>query len=162
MDTSLTHATITRRTRAAIALVLLSLALVGGPWSSAAAAQDASAEPTSSPTPAEAACASVSDLRVIVGFIDESLEDEAGLVPLAIGVLAGVSEARRLVDLVGEVYRPLTEELLFSLQGLRDTLGALEDLQTGGARLAAVAGSVEEIGLALDALTVQLRTGCPE
>lgn len=162
MDTRATRTFDTVRARAAVALVILSLALVAGSWTSPALAQDATAEPGPTLTPAEAACESASDLRIIVGFIDESLEDEAGLVPLAIGVLAGVSEARDLVGLVGETYRPLAEELLLSLQGLRDTLGALDDLETGGARLAAVAGSVEEIGLALDALTVQLRTGCPE
>ena len=139
-------------------LALLSLPLLATP----AAAQEESPAPTALPTAAEAACDSASDLRLILGFVDQSLEDERGLIPAGIGVIAALSEARTLATQVGETYRPLAQDLVVSLQDLRDTLGDLEDLETAGAKLASIGESVVEIGDAMDALSVQLRTRCPE
>jgi len=126
------------------------------------AAQDASPDPSASPTAAEAACQSASDLEVILGFVIDSVEAESGLVPVGIGVIAALSEARTLVQLVGEAYRPLVQDLIVSLQDLRATIGDLDDLDTAGAKLAVVGETVVDIGNAMDAVSMQLRTGCPE
>ena len=126
------------------------------------AAQDDSPDPSASPAAAEAACQSASDLEIILGFVRDSVEAESGLVPVGIGVIAALSEARTLVGLVGETYRPLVQDLTVSLQDLRATIGDLDDLDTAGAKLAAVGETVVDIGNAMDAVSMQLRTGCPE
>ena len=122
------------------------------------AAQDESAAPTA----AEAACASASDLQLIIEFVVDAVEDEAGLLPVGIGVIAGVNEAQDLLALVGETYRPLVEDLVVSLQDLRDTIGDLDELDTAGAKLAVIGESVTGIGLAMDSLGIQLRAGCSD
>ena len=98
----------------------------------------------------------------VISFIGDSIESESGLVPLGIGVVAAVGETRTLASLVGETYRPLVEDLLISLENLRETMGALEDLDTAGAKLASTGEAVADIGNAMDALTVQLRTRCSD
>ena len=143
---------------AMLVLALAALPLLVAP----VAAQDETAEPTASLTPAEAACASADDLQVIVDFLRGSVESEAGLLPVGIGVIAGLSEARILVDLVAEVYRPLVQDLVVSLQDLRDTLGDLDELDTAGSKVSAVGEAVVDIGNSMDELGMQLRTGCPE
>jgi len=139
-------------------LALAALPLLVAPVS----AQDETAEPMASLTPAQAACASADDLQIIVNFLGESVETEAGLLPVGIGVIAGLSEARSLVGLVAEVYRPLVEDLIVSLQDLRDTIGALDELDTAGTQLAVVGEAIVGIGTAMDELGTQLRTSCPE
>lgn len=149
------------RTRVVVAMIVLALAalpLLVAP----VAAQDESPAPTASLTPIEAACASADDLRVILDFTEESLESDSGLIPVGIGVIAGLSEARTLVGLAGEVYRPLVEDLVVSLQDLRDTIGALDELDTAGTQVAAVGEAIVGIGTAMDELGMQLRASCPE
>jgi hypothetical protein len=148
----------TRVVMAVLQLALMALPLLAAPVS----AQEGSATPSASLTPAEAACASADDLRVILDFTRESVESDRGLVPVGIGVIAGLSEARNLADLVGDVYRPLVEDLIVSLQDLRDIIGDLDEIDTVGSKVAAVGEALVDIGDALDELGVQLRTGCPE
>ena len=150
-----------KRTRVVVSMLVLALAalpLLVTP----VAAQDETAEPMASLTPAEAACASADDLQVIVDFLRESVETEAGLLPVGIGVIAGLSEARNLAGLAGEVYRPLVEDLIVSLQDLRDTIGDLGEIDTAGSKVAAVGEALVDIGNAMDELGAQVRTGCPE
>ena len=139
-------------------VALLSVSAVAVP----VAAQDASSDPSASPTAAEAACQSASDLEIILGFVRDSVEAESGLIPVGIGVIAALSEARTLVELVGETYRPLVQDLIVSLQDLRATVGDLDALDTAGAKLAVVGETIVDIGTAMDAVSLQLRTGCPE
>ena len=141
-----------------LVVALLSVSAVAVP----VAAQDASPEPSASPTSAEAACQSASDLEIILGFVRDSVEAESGLIPVGIGAVAALSEARTLVELVGETYRPLVEDLIVSLQDLRATIGDLDTLDTAGAKLAVVGETIVDIGNAMDAVSMQLRTGCPE
>ena len=48
----------------------------------------------------------------ILEFIQDSVDQEAGLIPVGIGVIAGLSEANTLISLVGETYQPLVEDLI--------------------------------------------------
>ena len=155
------RSTATRPQRARVVVAMLLLALISLPaLAGPVAAQDESAAPAASPTAAEQACASADDLRLILEFTAESLESESGLVPVGIGVIAGLSEARTLAGLVAETYRPLVDDLIVSLQDLRDSLGDLDELDTAGSKLATVGESIVEIGNAMDSLAVQLQTGC--
>ncbi len=149
------------RTRIVVAMLLP--ALVALPLMAVSvSAQDESPAPTASLTPAEAACASADDLRVILDFTRESVESNRGLVPVGIGVIAGLSEARNLAGLVGDVYRPLVEDVIVSLQDLRDTIGDLDEIDTAGLKVAAVGEALVDIGDAMNELGAQVRTGCPE
>jgi hypothetical protein len=149
------------RTRIVVAMLLL--ALVALPlMAPSVSGQDESPAPTASLTPAQAACASADDLRVILDFTRESVESDRGLVPVGIGVIAGLSEARNLTGLVGDVYRPLVEDLIVSLQDLRDIIGDLNDIDTVGSKVAAVGEALVDIGDAMDELGAQVRAGCPE
>lgn len=153
----------TGRERTRIVVPMILLALVALPLMAASAsAQDESPAPTASMTPAEAACASADDLRVILDFTRESVESDRGLVPVGIGVIAGLSEARVLAGLAGEVYRPLVEDLIVSLQDLRDTIGSLDEIDTAGSLVAAVGEDLVVIGEAMDELGAQVSTDCPE
>lgn len=150
-----------QRSRVVVAMLLLALAalpLLVAP----VAAQEESAAPTASPTAEEAACASADDLRLILEFTQQNAESDSGLIPVGIGVIAGLSEARNLAGLAGEVYRPLVEDLIVSLQDMRDTIGDLSDVDTAGSKVAAVGEALVGIGTAMDELGAQVRTGCPE
>jgi hypothetical protein len=118
-----------------------------------------SPEPTLSP--AEAACRSADDLRLIIGFLRDTDRSEDGWVPVIVGVIAGLSEARQLAGFVGDTYRPLVDDLVVSLEGLRTTLDEVGGEATAGAQLAAVGEAITAIGNAMDALSVQLQTDCP-
>jgi hypothetical protein len=142
----------------ALALGLLLPATHVGAQESPSPAPEASAEP--SLTPSDAACESVDDLRLIIDFLRETDPSEDGWVPVLVGVVAGLSEARQLLGLVGETYRPLVEDLVVSLQDLRDTVDEISDEETLGARIATISESVADIGYAMDALGAQLRTRC--
>ena len=61
-----------------------------------------------------------------------------------------------------ETYRPLVNDLIVSMQDLRDTLGDLDELDSAGSKLAAIGEDVVVIGNTMDALTQQLRAECPE
>ncbi len=96
------------RVRVVVAMLLLALASIPS-LAAPVAAQEESPAPSASPTAAEAACASASDLRFIIDFIADSVESESGLIPVAVGAIAALSEARTLAGLAGETYRPLVE-----------------------------------------------------
>jgi hypothetical protein len=119
----------------------------------------ASLEPTLAP--AEAACQSASDLRLIIGFLRDTDPSVDGWAPVIVGVIAGLSEARQLAGFAGETYRPLVDDLIISFEGLRMTLDEVGGEATAGAQLAAVGEAITAIGNAMDALSVQLQTGCP-
>jgi hypothetical protein len=119
----------------------------------------ASLEPTLAP--AEAACQSAADLRLIIGFLRDTDPSVDGWVPVIVGVIAGLSEARQLAGFVGDTYRPLVDDLIISFEGLRTTLDEVGGEATAGAQLAAVGEAITAIGNAMDALSVQLQTGCP-
>jgi hypothetical protein len=120
----------------------------------------ASLEPTLAP--AEAACKSADDLRLIIDFLRDTDVSEDGWLPVFVGAIAGLSEARQLAGLVGDTYRPLVDDLVTSLQGLGTTLDGLRDQETSaGAQLAAVGEALTDIGNAMDALSIALQTPCP-
>jgi hypothetical protein len=123
---------------------------------------DASPSPEVSVSPDVAACESAADLQLIVGFLGGLDASEDGWLPVIVGVIGGLSEARTLAGLVGEIYGPLVDDVVGSLEGLRVTAEALADEETAGAKLAAVGESVTEVGNAMDALAVQLRTRCSD
>lgn len=155
--------TANRMERARLVVIALVLALAAVPMlGSPLVAQESSAQPSPSPTAAEAACSSADDLRLIVDFTLDSVESDSGLVPVLVGTVAGLGEARVLAGLVGEVYRPLVEDLIVTLQDLRTMIGELGDLETAGAKLASVGEAVTDVGNAMDALAIQLRTSCPD
>ena len=122
-------------------------------------AQDASVAPETDP--ASAVCESAADLRLVIGFLQDTSISEDGLIPLAVGGIAGISVARDLVGQVGETLDPLVQDLIVSLQGLRDISDEMSDDDTLGARLAILGASIVEIGEAMDALSLQLRERCP-
>ena len=117
--------------------------------------------PAPSLAPAEALCESAADLRLIIAFAQESDVSEDGWLPFLVAGIAGISEAQTLLGLVDETYRPLVEDLIVSLQDLGATAESLEDMETVGARVAAMGEAITDIGEAMDALSVQLQTRCP-
>jgi hypothetical protein len=119
------------------------------------------ASPGPSLTPAEAACASADDLRLIVGFLQDTDPSEDGWLPLLVGAIAGLSEAQQLAALVGETYQPLVDDLIASLEGLQTTVEQLGDEGTIGAKLAEIGEAITDIGNAMDALSTQLQEPCP-
>ena len=124
--------------------------------------QDASPSPEASSTPAEAACASADDLTLIVDFLRETDAEEDGWLPLLVGSLAGISEARDLVGYVGEVYQPLIEDLIVSLQDLRDVVEDVRAEDSLGSQLVVIGEAVTDIGTSMDVLGDQLRTRCDD
>ena len=122
-------------------------------------ATTASLEPTLAP--AQAACESADNLRLVIDFLRGTDVSEDGWLPVFVGVIAGLSEAQGLAGLVGDAYRPLVDDLIVSLEGLRTTVEELRDQGTIGAGLADIGEAITDIGIALDALSVQLRSPCP-
>lgn len=128
---------------------------------------DASPQPSpdSSPaaamTPADVGCDSLDDLRLIVEFLQGTDVGEEGWLPVFVGVVAGLSEARQLADALGETYRPLVDDLIAALEGLAAAVSALRESETIGSGIAAVGGAITDVGNAMDALSVQMRTPCP-
>jgi hypothetical protein len=110
--------------------------------------------------PAEAACQSADDLGLIMGFMLSIDVEEQGWVPVLVGTIAGLAEARTLVGLVGETYQPLVNDLIVSLESIRSTVGELDEMETTGARIVAIGETITGIGIAMDALSTQLRTSC--
>ena len=125
----------------------------------AMSAQDESAEPEVDQN--EAICETASNLRLIAGFLQDTSISEDGVIPVVVGGIAGVSQARQLAGLVGETLQPLAEDLVVSLQGLRDLGDEMTDDQTLGAKVAIFGESIVEIGESMDALGLQLRERCP-
>jgi hypothetical protein len=124
-------------------------------------------EPSTSPEslaslePAVAACESADDLRLIADFLRDTDTSEDGWLPVFVGAVAGLSEARQLAGLLGDTYRPLVDNLIASLEGLRTTVEQLDGQETVGAQLAVIGEAITDIGNAMDALSVELQTPCP-
>jgi hypothetical protein len=107
-------------------------------------------------------CQSLADLRLYVGFLrGQSLGDD-GLLPILVGAAASIAEARTLAPLVSAEYRPLAEDLIGSLAGLRSAVRGFGDAGTVGAGLVQVGEAIVGIGTSLDALSLALREPCPE
>jgi hypothetical protein len=155
----------TRGLKATLALTLAASLMAALPAgllaqdSTQAAEDTASAEP--SVAPAKAACESADDLGLIVEFLQDTDAEEDGWLPVIVGAIAGLSEARTLVGLVGETYQPLVGDLITSLQDIRVTVDGLDDIESTGAQITAVGETITDIGTSMDALGAQLRTSCP-
>jgi hypothetical protein len=121
----------------------------------------APASPTSTMAPVEAMCESAADLRLIIAFLRDTDVSEDGWLPVFVGTIAALSEARQLAGSVDQTYRPLLDDLIGTLEGLRSTIADLDELETVGSQLAVIGEAITDIGLAMDALSVQLRTPCP-
>jgi hypothetical protein len=126
-------------------------------------AQEPSAPPASlaSLEPGVAACESADDLRLIIDFLRDTDTSEDGWLPVFVGAIAGLSEARQLAGLLGDTYRPLVDDLVASLEGLRLTVAELDGQETVGAQLVVIGEAITDIGNAMDALSVELQTPCP-
>jgi hypothetical protein len=124
-------------------------------------APDATAAAEPSVAPAVAACESADDLGLIVEFLQDIDVEDDGWLPVFVGAIAGLSEARTLLGLVGETYRPLVDDLIVSLQDVRTTVDGFGEMETTGAQVAAIGETITGIGTAMDALSTQVRATCP-
>ena len=121
--------------------------------------------PSEAPAASEAPptmCQSLANLRLYVGFVRDQSPGEDGLLPILVGVVASIAEARTLAPLVGDEYRPLVEALVGSLDDLRSAVRGFGDAGSVGAGLVAVGESIVGIGTSLDALSLALREPCPD
>ena len=113
-------------------------------------------------TTEEAICQTSSNLRLIVGFLQDTSVSEDGVIPVVVGGIAGINQAREMADLVGDTLRPLVEDVVVSMQGLRDVSDEITEDQTLGAKVAVIGESIVEIGESMDALGLQLQERCPD
>jgi hypothetical protein len=120
-----------------------------------------SASPQASPSASEAACQSAEELRLIVGFLRDTDVDEDGWLPIFVGAIAGLAEARTLLGLTDDAYRPLVEDLVTSLQSLFSIADEVSELETLGAKVAELGETITAVGIAMDELSVALRDPCP-
>ena len=147
-------------------LTLVVAAIAGGSTLTPVGAADPSAPPLASASPAasepaEAMCDSVANLRLYVGFVrDQSIKDD-GLLPVLVGVVASLSEARTLAGLVRETYRPLVDDLVTSLTDLESAVRSFFDQGTVGAGLVQLGGAITDVGTKLDTLSSAVREPCP-
>ena len=119
--------------------------------------------PAPSPTPiTKTMCESGADLAVDVGFLQRLDVSEDGVVPLIAAVDLALGEAQTLGTLVVEEYQPLVNDVIVSLQDLRDISEELESQETIGGGITAIGESLVGIGESMEALEQQLREPCPE
>ena len=105
-------------------------------------------------------CESAADLALYVGFLrSQSLSDD-GLLPIVVGAVASLAEARRLAPLVADTYRPLLDDLVAGIEAVGTAARGLRDGETIGQGIADLGMSITELGVAMDALSVQLQTRC--
>jgi hypothetical protein len=155
-----------RVTRLSIVLLLVAAALAGGMTQSRVRAADpsaapgASGAPIASPAP-KTMCDSVSDLRLYVGFLRDQSIKEDGVLPVLVGAVASLAEARTLLPLVDETYRPLVDALIVSLQDLQTALRGFRDAGSVGSGLVELGESIVGVGTAMDTLSEALREPCP-
>ncbi len=71
------------------------------------------------------------------------------------------TDARALLEAVGDELRPLVLDLVVSLEDLRTSVSELPDEATLGSKVASIGESIVGIGEAADTLEVRLRTRCP-
>ena len=114
---------------------------------------------TPSPTP-KGVCANQADLLVAIDELRSLDVSEAGVLALGESLDAALTEARLLIEAVGEELRPLVLDLVVSLENLRATVDELADQATLGSKIASIGESLIEIGETMDALEVRLRTRC--
>jgi hypothetical protein len=115
------------------------------------------------PTPiTKTLCESGAELRTDVEFLRAVEVDEDGVVQLVVAVDAALGESRTLAQLADEVYGPLVDDVIVSLQDLRDIAEELEGQATLGAGIATVGEAITAIGESMDTLTLALREPCPE
>ena len=106
-------------------------------------------------------CESASDLRLYTGFLrDQSIKDD-GVLPVLVGTVAALSEAHTLAGLADETYRPLVDDLVVSLEGLRTAVRGFRSEQTVGAGVKQLGEAIAGVGSAMDVLSVALRAPCP-
>ena len=166
MGTNSQATSLPRTARALVAFLGLSLVLAISGTVAPARAQDSSPEaalasPVLGTLDGPSLCDSAERVRLIVGFLRETSISEDGLVPVVVGVIAGLSEARTLAGLVDATYRPLVDELSGSLQGLQSAVQERGEQPTVGAQIASIGEAITAVGNAMDALSVELRTPCP-
>jgi hypothetical protein len=148
-----------------VSMVLTPVAI--GALNAPVGAADPSPSPVvaSSPAPtepADAMCASVANLRLYVGFVrSQSIKDD-GLLPVLVGVVASLSEARALAGLVSQTYRPLVDNLVTSLTDLETSVRTFFDQGTVGAGLVQLGGAIGAVGTQLDALSSAVKEPCPD
>jgi hypothetical protein len=106
-------------------------------------------------------CSSGEDLRLIVEFVRGTDAETDGWLPIFVGVVAGLAEARTLLGETDAAYRPLVEDLIVSLQDLFAIVDQVRGLDTLGSQVAAVGEAITAVGTSMDALTVALREPCP-
>jgi hypothetical protein len=154
-----------RIARSAVALVLLlsSVSSVAAPLGIRAADPSVSPGQAGSPSasvPPQTMCGSLADLRLFVGYLQDQSLSEDGLVPILIGAVATLTEARALVPLVADTYRPLVEELVASVDDLIAVARAGR-AGTLGSEVARLGEAITRVGVAMDALSVALQEPCP-
>ena len=154
-----TQPTANRRHTALLVLVF-ALSAIAVPAQGVFAA-DPSPLAEASTSPAQSACESADDLRLIIDFLRDTDTSVDGYVPVLVGAIAALSEGRQLAGLVGETYRPLVDDLVVALQDLRVTVGELGEQETVGASLESLGVAIADIGAAMDTLGLQLREPCP-
>lgn len=167
MNASLTTRRRPARPTVTVLLALLLAVLAGGALVPAAVAADPSQAPVASAPasgapmdPAAAMCQSASDLRLYIGWLREQNPGEDGWLPVLVGAAAAFAEARTLVGLVDETYRPLASDLMTSLESLRTAVRGLRDEGTVGSRIAELGAAILAIGSSMDALSTALREPC--
>jgi hypothetical protein len=124
-------------------------------------AEGSATAPAASLSPADAACQSAANLGLIVQFLRETNTSEDGWLPILVGAIAGLSEARELVGLVDASYRPLVDDLVIALQGLFAIADEVRELDTLGSKVAALGEAITAVGVAMDDLSVALQDPCP-
>jgi hypothetical protein len=156
---------LTRFARPSIGIMLVFAALAGvapGPGVRAADPSPQSvavASPVASEAP-KTMCESAADLRMYVGFLQDQSIKEDGLLPVMVGVVASLSEARTLAGLVQETYRPLIDDLVNSLTDLEFAVRHIRDQGTLGSGLVQLGQAITVVGTKLDALSSTLREPC--
>jgi hypothetical protein len=145
-------------------LVLDLVSLVIGGLLSPIRAADPSPGMTGVPTASEAPptmCESLADLRLYVGFLRDQSLDEDGVLPILVGAVASLGEARRLAGLVGETYRPLVGDLIAALEELRSAVRGFGDAGTVGSGLVGVGEAIVRVGASMDVLSAAVQEPCP-
>jgi hypothetical protein len=112
------------------------------------------------PTPKDI-CIALDDLGFAIEEVGDTDLVAVGVNGLLDEVNAALLEGQALASAVGEVYRPMVDDLNDSLIGLRDTLEGLDSERSLGASVATVGLAIAEIGVAMDALSMQLQSPCP-
>jgi hypothetical protein len=112
------------------------------------------------PTPKDI-CVALDDLSLAIDEVADTDLVAVGVNGLLEEVNVALLEGQAVASAVGEVYRPMVDDLNDSLVGLRDTLEALDRQRSLGASVVTVGVAIAEIGVAMDAIATQLQSPCP-